>query len=48
MYINGHGVLKDLSKGKFWTQKAYDNQDASAQTKANAEHNWNTFKLWNH
>ena len=48
MFINGEGVLKDLSKGKYWTKKAYENPEVSASTKERAEENWNTFKLWDY
>lgn len=29
MYKNGKGVLKDMTKAKFWTKKAYENTDTS-------------------
>ena len=46
MYANGEGVLKDLSKAKYWIKKAYENPGVSASTKGLAEWNWNLFKLW--
>ena len=39
---------KDLSKGKYWTQKVYENPNASAKVKEKAETNWNNFELWNY
>jgi TPR repeat protein len=29
MYANGKGVLKDLSKAKYWIKKAYEGGDLS-------------------
>ncbi len=46
MYANGEGVLKDLSKAKYWIKKAYENPGVSASIKGLAEWNWNLFKLW--
>jgi hypothetical protein len=31
MYANGKGVLKDLSKAKYWIKKAYEGGDSKAK-----------------
>ena len=46
MYAYGKGVLKDLSKAKYWIKKAYENPDASASTLELAEKAWNELELW--
>ena len=45
MYANGEGVLKDLSKAKYWIKKAYENS-LSASIVERAEEVWNKFELW--
>ena len=42
----GKGVSKDLSKAKYWVEKAYENPDAENSTVELAKDNWNTFELW--
>ena len=44
MYINGTGVLKNLSKAKHWIEKSYEGGDAEASKLA--KENWVKFKLW--
>jgi TPR repeat protein len=34
MYANGKGVLKDLSKAKYWIKKAYEGGDSKAKKKS--------------
>jgi TPR repeat protein len=46
MYAYGEGVLKDLSKAKYWIKKAYENPSANSKTKNLAEENWNELELW--
>jgi len=46
MYANGEGVLKDLSKAKYWIKKAYENPGVSASTLGLAEKGWNQLELW--
>jgi TPR repeat protein len=46
MYANGEGVLKDLSKAKYWIKKVYENPDANADTRELAEKGWNQLELW--
>ena len=46
MYENGRGVLKDLSKAKYWIKKAYENPSANSKTKNLAEENLNELELW--
>ncbi len=46
MYASGKGVLKDLSKAKYWIKKAYENPDASASIIELAEEGWNQLELW--
>jgi TPR repeat protein len=45
-YANGLGVLKDLSKAKYWIKKAYENPKAIASTVKLAEDKWKVFELW--
>ena len=42
----GPGVLKDLSKAKYWTKKTYENPDADTEIAEMAESNWSKFELW--
>lgn len=48
MYAKGQGVLKDLSKAKYWIKKAYENPKISVRTKdkEDVEKAWNDFELW--
>jgi TPR repeat protein len=44
MYAYGEGVLKDLTKAKYWTKKAYENPDEPE--KGRARITWDKFELW--
>jgi TPR repeat protein len=44
MYADGKGVLKDMTKAKYWTKKAYEGDDAKASEMA--KENWDIFELW--
>jgi len=44
MYANGEGVLKDMTKAKYWIKKAYEGDDA--ETSKLAKENWDIFELW--
>jgi TPR repeat protein len=46
LYATGDGISKDLSKAKYWINKAYENPDAKNSTVENAEKYWNKFELW--
>ena len=46
LYANGIGELKDLSKAKYWINKAYENPDASTSTLRLADQGWNQLELW--
>ena len=46
MYAHGDGILKDLSKAKYWIKKAYENPDADVYTRELAEEGWNKLELW--
>jgi len=40
MYATGTGVPKDMTKAKYWINKAYEGGSKLAKE------NWDTFKLW--
>ena len=44
MYATGTGVPKDMTKAKYWINKAYEGDDAKASNMA--KENWDRFKLW--
>ncbi|CAI6149094.1 MAG: hypothetical protein SPLUMA2_SPLUMAMAG2_01490 [uncultured Sulfurimonas sp.] len=44
MYKYGDGVLKDMTKAKYWTKKAYENPDTFVRKQAK-EH-WEKHELW--
>ena len=46
LYANGDGVLKDLSKAKYWINKAYENPNAETRIVELAEKGWNQLELW--
>jgi len=46
MYANGTGILKDLSKAKYWIKKSYENLEASVSTVKLAKDKWKTLELW--
>ena len=44
MYQYGEGVVKDMTKAKYWIKKAYEGGDAKVSKIA--EENWKRFELW--
>ena len=46
LYTYGNG--KDLTKAKYWTNKAYENPDAGPLLKSSAKNNWNLHELWDY
>ena len=44
MYKNGKGVLKDMTKAKYWIKKAYENLDTFVRKKA--KEFWEEYELW--
>ena len=43
-YAKGRGVLKDMTKAKYWIKKAYEGNDTAASNLA--KENWERFELW--
>ena len=44
MYAKGDGVLKDMTKAKYWFNKAYEGDNAKSRELA--KENWDGFELW--
>jgi TPR repeat protein len=43
-YYTGEGVLKDMTKAKYWIKKAYEGDDT--EVSKTAKNYWNTLELW--